>query len=134
MLKLPPPSADSGRRAFFDAKQLGLEQGFDQRCTVDGDKRTVPSSAQLVDLTSDKLLAYTALALQRPVVERGGSPLICPPITWALAGGKEPEVGMSLVQRLRPGAATKAPLLLRLAKDSSAEKHRECARTTTVKT
>jgi hypothetical protein len=68
VLKLAPSSADSCGGAFLDAKQLGLEQRFNERGAVDRDERPVPASAELVDLTGDKLLADPALALKRPTV------------------------------------------------------------------
>ena len=65
VLELAAPAADAGRRAVFDAEQLRLEQRFDERRAIDGDERTVPPAAQLVNLAGDQLLADTALPFQR---------------------------------------------------------------------
>ena len=75
MLELPPSSADAGRRAFFDAEQLRLEERFDERRAVDGNKRSVATPADLVDLAGDQLLPYATFAFQEHREIGSGQPL-----------------------------------------------------------
>ena len=65
VLELAAAAAHARRRALLDAEELGLEQRLDERRAIDGDERTVPAPAQVVDLTGDELLADAALAFEQ---------------------------------------------------------------------
>src|SRR5262245_7544042 len=72
MLELSATASHACGRALFDAKELCLEQGLDDGRTIHGDKRPVPSPAQLVYLSSDELLASPTLAFhQHGEIRRG---------------------------------------------------------------
>src|SRR3954454_2947767 len=62
MLELAATAAHAGRGPLLDAKELGLEQRFDQRGAIDRDKRTVAPRAQLVNLARHQIFADAALA------------------------------------------------------------------------
>ena len=62
VLELPAPAADPRRGSLFYPEQLGLEQRFDERGAIDRDERPTSSSALLVKLARDELLAGPALA------------------------------------------------------------------------
>ena len=64
-LELAAPAADPGGGPVLDAEQLRLEQRFHERGAVDGDERTVPAAAQLVDLPGHELLAYARFAFEQ---------------------------------------------------------------------
>lgn len=90
VFKLAAPAADADCRALFDAKELRLNQRFDQRGAVDGDERSVASAAEAVDLTRDELFAGPTFSFDQPVVERGLSS-ICRPISSDRVGGSGPD-------------------------------------------
>ena len=75
MLELASPASHAGRRPLFDAKQLGLDQRLDERGAIDGDERTLPAAAELVNLARDQLLAGPALAFDQYREIRGRDPL-----------------------------------------------------------
>ena len=63
-LELPLLSLMGTReRALLIAKEFRLDQGVRYRAAVDGDKRLLASSAQLMDGPGDELLASAGLAL-----------------------------------------------------------------------
>src|SRR5439155_16253979 len=74
-LELAAAPADAGRRPLFDAEELRLEQRLDKRRAVDGDKRTIPARAEVVNLTRHKLLSHSALAFEKDGEVSAGDPL-----------------------------------------------------------
>src|SRR5688572_215691 len=68
MFELAPPAAHLGGGPLFNAEQLRLEQRFDDRRTVDGHERPLPTPLQFVDLSGDQLLPRAALHSERSVV------------------------------------------------------------------
>ena len=53
VLELPAATAHARRRAFLDSKELGLEQGLDDRGAVDGDEGALAPATELVNLPVD---------------------------------------------------------------------------------
>jgi hypothetical protein len=56
VLEFAAAPADAGRGPFLDAKELGFEEGFNQRRAVDRDEGSGPPT-QVVNLACDQLLA-----------------------------------------------------------------------------
>jgi hypothetical protein len=77
MLELAAAAAHTSGGTFFDAEELGFDEGLDERRAIDRDEGTVSAATELVDLTSDELLAGATLTFQRPVVDPSGFQSIC---------------------------------------------------------
>ena len=93
-------------------KQLGFEQGFHERGAIDRHKRTLPPGAQLVDLPGHELFAHTALAFQRPLVERGAFLWIYRRIGSDRGGGNARKIGRPNPAVDRRSARISPPRLL----------------------
>ena len=63
VLELPAATAHARRRAFLYSKELGLEQGLDDRGAVDGDEGALAPATELVNLPGDELLARARFTL-----------------------------------------------------------------------
>ena len=74
LLELAAPAADAGRRPFLDPEQLRLEQRFDDRRAVEGERRAVAPVTERMHAARDQFLARAALALdQHDEVLAGGA-------------------------------------------------------------
>ena len=63
VFELAAATAHACCRPFFDAKEFGFDQRFDERGAVDRDKRPLRAAAQSVNLPRDQFLAGPAFAL-----------------------------------------------------------------------
>ena len=61
-LELAGPTAHAGGCAILDAEELGLQQGLNQRCAVDGYERASGAGALLMDRSCHELLPGPALS------------------------------------------------------------------------
>ena len=88
VLELAPPPPDAGGRPVLDAEQLGFQQRFDDGRAIDGDERSAPPGAQLVNLAGDQFFAAAALALDQHRDVGAGDPL--DPFAQFAHGGLRP--------------------------------------------
>ena len=65
MLELAAAATHASGGPFFDAEELRFKECFDQCRAVDGDERTISSSAQFMNLPGDELLAHPAFPFEQ---------------------------------------------------------------------